>query len=329
MPKASIPHLMRAVALALFAATALAAPASAQTYPSRPITIIVPFAAGGGLDTNVRMIARKVETMTGATIVIENRPGAGGTVGVVAAKNAAPDGYTLVQADHGGFASIVTLVKNLPYDPIKDFQPITRSYLSQTVLSVPTGLGVNTVKELVALAKTKPGGLSYGSQGVGSGGHISGAMFQKAIGVPLIHVPYNNTGQLRQDLITGRVDMLFNNYGSAKTDIDAGKTKALAVAAPRRIEVLPDVPTMAEAGYPSVELETWFGFAAPAGVDRAIVQKLSEMFGAALKTPEIIEFFKAQGYRAAPNTPAEFAGQIKTDIGRMARIIKDAGVATR
>ena len=267
--------------------------------------------------------------MSGATIVVENRTGAGGTVGVAAAKNAPADGYTLAHVDHGNFASNVTLVKNLPYDPVRDFAPITRFYLSQTILNVTAKLPAQSVRELAALAKTKPGGITYASQGVGSGGHLSGAMFQKAIGTPLVHVPYNNTGQLRQDLIAGRVDMLFNNYGSAKADIEAGHTRVLGIAAPRRMELLPDVPTMAEAGYPSVELETWFGLAAPAGVDRAIVGRLNEMFVAALRTPEIVEFFRKQGFTVSPATPDEFAEQIKRDIARMAAIIHDAGVATR
>ena len=320
----------RALACAALGFFLMQAPAvRAQTFPSRPITIILPFAAGGGLDINLRTIARKVEAMTGAIIVVENRAGAGGTVGVMAAKSATPDGYTLIQVDHGNFASNVTLVKTLPYDPVKDFQPITRFYLSQTILNVTAGLPARTVKELAELASTKPGGLTYASQGTGSGGHLSGAMFQKAIGAPLVHVPYNNTGLLRQDLIRGRVDMLFNNYGSAKADIESGNTRVLAIAAPQRLDLLPDVPTMAEAGYPGVELETWFGLAAPAGVDRAIAQKLHDMFAAALGTPEIVAFFKVQGFTVSPSMPGEFADQIRRDIARMAAIIKDAGVATR
>jgi tripartite-type tricarboxylate transporter receptor subunit TctC len=298
--------------------------AQAQDFPSRPIKVVVPYQAGGGVDATLRRIVQKVVEM-GSQSVVENRGGAGGTIGAMAVKTAAPDGYTLLQGDHATHAANVTLIKDLPYDPIKDFQPITLLFVSRTVLFVPSSLPARSVKELVQMARSKPGGLSFASQGVGSGGHLVGAMLSKAIGAPLVHVPYKGGGAVRADILKGRVDMLFNNYASYHADVEAGSVRPLAVAAGERIRNAPNVPTMAEAGFPGVELETWFGLFAPAGTDPQIVQTLHRIFSRAVGSPDIVEVMTGQGFTVKTGTSAQFAAQIKEDIQRMAVLIKEAG----
>ena len=298
--------------------------ANAQDFPSRPIKVVVPYQAGGGVDATLRRIVQKAVEM-GPQIVVENRGGAGGTIGAMAVKTAAPDGYTLLQGDHATHAANVTLIKDLPYDPIRDFQPITLLFVSRTVLFVPSSLPARSVKELVQIAKSRPGRLSYASQGVGSGGHLVGSMLAKAIGTPLVHVPYKGGGAVRADLLKGRVDMLFNNYASYHADVEAGNVRPLAVAAGERLRNAPNIPTMAEAGFPGVDLETWFGLFAPAGTDPQIVQTLHRIFTGAVASPDIAEVMTGQGFTVKTGTSAQFASQIKEDIQRMAVLIKGAG----
>jgi tripartite-type tricarboxylate transporter receptor subunit TctC len=312
------------VSIAVASVLQVCAVAHAQDFPSRPIRVVVPYQAGGGVDATLRRIVQKVVEL-GTQAVVENRGGAGGTIGAMAVKTAAPDGYTLLQGDHATHAANVTLIKDLPYDPVRDFQPITLLFISRTVLFVPSSLPARSVKELVQLVKARPQGLSYASQGVGSGGHLAGALLAKAIGAPLVHVPYKGGGAVRADILKGRVDMLFNNYASYHADVEAGSVRPLAVAAGERLRNAPNVPTMAEAGFPGVELETWFGLFAPAGTDPQIVQTLHRIFTRAVGSPDITEVMTGQGFTVKTGTSAQFAALIKEDIQRMAVLIKEAG----
>jgi tripartite-type tricarboxylate transporter receptor subunit TctC len=310
----------------MIGAMALAIPAIAQPYPSRPITIIVSFAAGGAVDINMRAIARQVEMMTGVTFVIENKVGAGGKIGATAGKLAAPNGYTLVQMDHGSMAAVPAFDSKLPYDPVKDFTPITQLYFSEMVLFAASGLPANNVAELAALAKSKPGGLSYASQGVASGGHLAGAALAKALSAEMTHVPYAGGAVARQDILTGRVDIMFNNYASFRGDIEAGLMKVLAVASPQRLPILPNAPTLIESGYPEFNMRIWFGLGAPAGLPDDVLATLNGMFVAALKSPEVSTRLIENGFSPAPMTPPEFRSFIASEVSRWSAIVRQLGL---
>jgi tripartite-type tricarboxylate transporter receptor subunit TctC len=301
--------------------------ASAQSdYPSRPITIVVPFPPGGSSDTVTRLVAQKLAENMKANVVIENRGGGGGVPAALGIKQAAPDGYTLFLANNGLFAIMPALTADIRFDPVKDFQPITPLFSFPSVLVVPTGSPAKTVKELVELAKSKPGGLNYASQGVGSGGHILGEMFRLRSGAPMVHVPYRGAGPAVTDLAAGNVDLLFSSYVSAIGQVQAGKLRLLGWTSTRRSPAIPDVPTMAEAGYPGTELEIWQGIVAPAGTPPAIVRKLNEEFVKAAQSPEIVRQVAAQAVDMLTSSPEEFAKLLAADINRLGKVIRDAGI---
>lgn len=254
--------------LALLAPLTWTQPASAQSdaFPTRPITVLVPFPPGGTSDVVMRAVTKRVTDSTKVSIVIDNRSGGGGVVAAIATKQAAPDGTTLFLTNNGLFAITPALGgSDVRFDPIKDFTPITPIVLFPSVLVVPASSSPKTVKELVELAKTKPGGLSFASQGVGSGGHILGEMLRLKTGTKLVHVPYRGAGPAMTDIAGGSVDMLFTSYVSAAGQIQGGKARVLAVTTPKRSPIMPDVPTMAEAGFPDVVLDIWHGLVAPPG----------------------------------------------------------------
>jgi len=310
----------------LFAA-AVAAPASAQSdFPSRPITIIVPFPPGGSSDVITRIVAQKVADNLKINVVIDNRGGGGGAPGAIAAKQAAPDGYTLLLANNGLFAILPALTPGINFDPIKDYQPITPIVTFPSVLVVPDALPARSVKDLVALAKTKAGGLNFASQGVGSGGHILGEMLRLKSGAPFTHVPYRGAGPAVSDLAAGNVDLLFSSYVSAIGQVQAGKLRVLGWTATKRAPAIPDVPTMAEAGFPGTELEIWHGIVAPAGTPAAIVRKLNEEFVKAAKSPDVLSKVAPQAVEMSTLSPAEFAKLIATDIDVLGKVIRDAGI---
>jgi tripartite-type tricarboxylate transporter receptor subunit TctC len=314
--------------LALLATLAFPATASAQgdNYPSRPITILVPFPPGGSSDTVIRPIAQKVGEALRATIVIDNRTGAGGNVAALATKQAAPDGYTLFLGNNGTLGINVGLFKELRFDPVKDFQPITPIVSFPSVLAVPAELPAKSVKELVALAKSRPNGLNFGSQGVGSGGHILGEMLKLRTGAAMTHVPYRGAAPAVTDLAAGRIDLLFASYISVAGQVQAGKLKLLALTAPKRSAVLPDLPTMAEAGFADMDVLIWHGMVAPAGTPPAIVRKLNEAFVKAANAPDIVGRVTPQVAEITTSTPEEFARLIAADIALFGQVIKDAGI---
>jgi tripartite-type tricarboxylate transporter receptor subunit TctC len=315
------------LSLTLLASLALAKAAWAQAdFPSRPITIVVPFPPGGSSDVVTRMVAQKVAENLKANIVIENRGGGGGVPAALATKLMAPDGYTLFLANNGLFAIMPALTADIRFDPIKDFQPITPLFSFPSILVVPSGSPARTAKELVELAKSKPGGLNYASQGVGSGGHILGEMFRLRSGAPFVHVPYRGAGPAVQDLAAGNVDLLFSSYVSAIGQVQGGKLRILGWTATKRTPALPDVPTMAEAGYPGTELEIWQGIVAPAGTPPAIVRKLNEEFVKAAQSPDIVRQVAAQAVDMLTSSPEEFAKLLAADIDRLGKVIRDAGI---
>ena len=308
-------------------ATAMAGPASAQSdFPSRPITIIVPFPPGGSSDVVTRIVAQKLADNLKTNVVIDNRGGGGGAPGAIAAKQAAPDGYTLLLANNGLFAILPALTPGINFDPIKDFQPITPIVTFPSVLVVPEASPARNVKDLVALAKTKPGGLNFASQGVGSGGHILGEMLRLKSGAPFTHVPYRGAGPAVSDLAAGNVDLLFSSYVSAIGQVQAGKLRVLGWTATKRSPAIPDIPTMAESGFPGTELEIWHGIVAPAGTPEAIVRKLNEEFVKAAKSPDVMAKVAPQAVEMSTLSPAEFAKLIATDVDVLGKVIRDAGI---
>jgi tripartite-type tricarboxylate transporter receptor subunit TctC len=316
------------VSAALIACVSLAAAedGAAQILSKRPITIVIPYTPGASSDTFQRLVAKKVTDDTGQLIIVESRPGGGGTVGAMTVKQAAPDGYTLFQANNGSHAANVTLYSSLPYDPVKDFQPITLMWSFPQLLIVPHDSPAKTPAELVALARTKAGGLSFGSQGNGSTGHILGEMFKVGSGATMVHVPYRGAGPAALDVSTGRIEFLFVSYASVLPFLQAGKVRALAVASATRLKAMPDVPTMAELGYPGFDIGAWFGLVGPAGMPERVVGKLHAAFAQAIRDPQLVRQFEDQGAEAVTDTPSEFAAYIAAEIERMGKLVKTLGI---
>lgn len=301
--------------------------AAGQLLSSRPITIIIPFTPGASSDTLQRLVAKKVTENTGQVLVIESRPGGGGAIGAVAVKQALPDGHTLFQANAGTHAANVALYPTLSYDPIKDFRPITLMWSFPQLLAVPLDSPAKSVVELIAYAKSKPGGLSFASQGTGAGGHLLGEMLKRRTGAPMVHVPYRGAGPAAVDLAAGRVDFFFVAYASVRSFLQAGKVRVLAVTSEKRLPAQPDVPTMAEAGFQGIALDAWFGLVAPAGTPDAVIGKLHGAFSQAVRDPEIVKTMIDQGAEAAAsNTPAEFAAFIASETEKLGKIVQAAGV---
>jgi tripartite-type tricarboxylate transporter receptor subunit TctC len=300
-------------------------PAHADDYPSRPTTIVVPFPPGGSSDIVMRLVAHKVSESTKQTIIIENRPGAAGNVAAVAIKNAPPDGYLLMMGHTGTHAINASLYSDLKFDPVKDFQPITALIGFNNILVVPAASPAKSAADLVALAKIKPEGLSYGSQGVGTGGHLLGVLFAKQAGINLVHVPYRGIAPAVTDTVAGRVDLLFASYVSIGGHVEAGRLRMLGIASTERHPKIPDVPTVAEAGYPDVQMQQWFGLFAPAGTPRPIVDKLNAEFVKALQSDEVKNKMLPQVVFVTPTTPEQLGDMVKRDIVRLGKVVKESG----
>jgi tripartite-type tricarboxylate transporter receptor subunit TctC len=320
---------MRALLVLLSLVLAPVAALAQADYPSRPITIVVPFPPGGSSDVVTRMVAQKLGENLKANVVIENRGGGGGVPAAITTKQAAPDGYTLFLANNGLFAIMPALTADIRFDPIKDFLPVTPLFSFPSVLVVPAGSPAKSAKDLVELAKKKPGGLNYASQGVGSGGHILGEMFRMKSGAPFTHVPYRGAGPAVQDLAAGNVDFLFSSYVSAIGQVQGGKLRVLAWTATKRSPAIPDTPTMAEAGYPGTELEIWQGIVAPLGTPPALVRKLNEEFVKAAKSPEIVSKVAAQAVEMYTTSPEDMSKLIASDVSRLGKVIRDAGIKSQ
>jgi tripartite-type tricarboxylate transporter receptor subunit TctC len=319
----AIRRCMFTLAVTLLGAAHVAA--AAPAYPSKPIRVIVPFPAGGGTDIIAREVTNKVAMSTGWTFVVDNKPGSGGNLGVDAAAKAPADGYTIVLGQTSNLAINPTLFSHLPYDPVKDLTPISLVASAPLVLVTPVSSPYKTLADVIKASKAKPGALNIASPGNGTVAHLSGELLQKTAGIKLIHVPYKGAAQAVNDLIGGQVDLYLSSVPTLLAHIKSGKLRPLAVTSAKRVDDLPQVPTIAESGYAGFEASTWFGFAAPAGTPKDIVTRLNAEFNKALKSPDLAKKLNDQGALVLGGSPEAFGTQIRQDIARWASIIKDSG----
>lgn len=300
--------------------------ATAQSYPVKPIRLIVPFAPGGPNDLLGRLVGQKLSEAWGQTVVVENRGGAGGTVGLDAAAKSPGDGYTIAMGGSSNMAVAPSLYKKLPYDSLKDFSPIIN------VAHVPYAVGVNptvpakNIKELAAIARRKAGYLSYASSGTGSMSSLAAELFKSLTGSDIVHIPYKGTAPALTEVVSGQVDMMFADLALMQPLARSGKLKLIAVTGSRRAPAARDVPTIAESGLKGYEIEPWFGVVAPAGVPRDIISRFNAVIAAALKSAAVVQRLDALGYEPIGGTPEQFAATIKTDVVKYARIIRKAGI---
>ena len=298
--------------------------AAAQTYPSKAVRMIVPYPPGGGNDTLARLFAAKLSDRMGQQFVVENRPGAGAMIGTEAAAKSAPDGYTILLSSIATHALSPNLYSRVPYDPVKDFAPITLLGIAPTVLVVNADLPAKTLQELINLAKKQQ--LAYASGGNGTPPHINAEVFKSVAGIDLLHVAYKGGGPALVDLMAGRVQAMLDTAASAMPHVRSGKLRALAISAPRRSPELPDLPTFAEAGLPQYDTNAWYSMHAPAGTPPDIVRRLNAELVAILKDPEILARFKQLATDPVGNSPEEFAAFVRAELDKYARIIKAAGI---
>ena len=299
--------------------------AIAQSYPSKAVKIIVPFPPAGATDVVTRFLAQKLGERWNQSVVVDNRPGAGGSIGSDLVAKAAPDGYTLLMATSSTH-SIGPSLSKLPYDPIKDFAPIIHVADVPNVLVVSPALPVKDVKELIALAKAKPGQLNFASSGNGTIVHLNAELFKMIAGIEVQHIPYKGTALATPDLASGQISMMFDSLASVMPNIRSGRAKPLAVNARGRSPLLPDVPTLAEAGMPEFDRYTWFGMFAPAGTPREFVAKVHDDVAALLHAPDLLEKFASVGAEPAGGTQEQFTARILADTTRWAQVIKAAKV---
>lgn len=318
----SLATFARLVFLAALAAAPVAG-AQAQAYPSKPIRVIVPFPPGGSTDFLARIVGQKLTAAWGQQVVIDNRPGAGGTVGAAEAARATPDGYTLLMgAVHHTIAS--SAYAKLPYDFQKDFAPVTTVAIVPNILVVNPAVPATTVKELIAHAKANPGKLTYGSAGMGTAHHLIGESFNAQAGVDILHVPYKGSSPAVADLIGGQVTLMYDTVSSCLPHIKSGKLRAIGVSTAKRSAALPDVPTIAEAALPGFEVTTWFGFLAPAKTPPEIVTRLNTEIVKILNMPDVRERLLAAGSEPVGNTPEQMTAQIAHETAEFAKIVKRA-----
>jgi tripartite-type tricarboxylate transporter receptor subunit TctC len=315
-------------AASLVAGATLLAPAGVlaqASYPSRPIRLIVPFPAGGGTDLIAREVANKVATSNGWSIVIDNKPGSGGNLGVDAAAKAAPDGYTLVLGQTSNLAINPTLYAKLPYNPEKDLTPVGLVASAPLVLVVAADSPYKTLADVVAAAKARPETLNYASSGSGTVAHLATELFQKTANVRFTHVPYKGAAQGSTDLIGGQIQMYMSSVPTLIGHIKSGKMRPIVVTSRKRTTDLPDAPTVDESGYKGFEAATWFGIAGPAGLPKDVVARLNAAFNKALQDPEVKRKLASQGAEVKGSTPEEFGAYIREETVRWGKVVKDSG----
>jgi tripartite-type tricarboxylate transporter receptor subunit TctC len=300
--------------------------AHAQGWPARPIRLIVPQSAGGSTDLVARPLARLLGDALGQTVIVENRPGAGSVIGTDLVAKAPADGYTLL-AVAASFSISPSLYRQLPFDPLRDFAPVTLLSSFPNVLVVRPALGVNSLQEMIALAKSKPGQLNYGSSGIGTGTHLSMELFKHMAGIEMVHVAYKGGAPAVNALLGGEVQVNLATISTALPQIRAGKLRALAVTSRERIAALPDVPTIAESGLPGFDYSSWIGLLAPARTPRAIIDRLGAEAAKATRTPEIAAILALEGAVPVGNSPEEFAAVIQSEISRWKKLVDAAGIA--
>ena len=313
--------LAAAVAIA---ASAAHAQAPAANYPTKQIRVIVPFPAGGPTDAIARAIGQKLNETWGQAVIVDNRPGAGGNIGTELAAKSPPDGYTLFI---GTVANAInqSLFTRLPFDFVRDFAPVTQNYVTGLILAVHPSLPVSSVRELIALAKARPGELSYSSSGVGGTPHLSGELFNSMAGVKMVHVPYKGSAPAMADLLGGHVQLTFDNMLSVLPQVKAGKLRGLAVTLTARSPLAPELPTIAESGLTGFEVKSWNGVVVPTGTPKEIIARLNTEIVRILRQPELREKFLVQGVELVPTTPEEFGAFIKQDIAKWAKVIQLSG----
>jgi len=311
---------------ALFVLLAVsAAGAAAQPYPTKPIRLVVPFPAGGTTDILAREVGQRLSLSLGQPVVIDNRPGAAGNIGSELVAKSAPDGYTLLMATVGTHAINPNLYARMPYDHVKDFAPVVLVAGVPNVLEVTPSLPVNSVADLIKLAKEKPGQINFASSGSGTSIHLSGELFKTMAGVNMTHVPYKGSAAAITDLIGGQVQVMFDNLPSSLPQIKAGKLRAIAVTSAQRAPALPDTPTIAESGLPGFEATSWFGVVAPAGTPPTVIARINADVNQWLQSPEAKEKLLAQGAVAAGGSPEQFAAYIHAETEKWARVVKASG----
>jgi tripartite-type tricarboxylate transporter receptor subunit TctC len=321
----AFPGMIQYLAAGL-AAAFLAQPALAQSYPSRPIRLIVPFAAGGGNDNVARLVGKRLGEGLGQPVVVDNHPGAGGVLGAEAAAKSAPDGYTLFLGGVGSHAINPNLMKNLPYDPIRDFAPVELLAQAPLVLVVHPSVPARSLAEFVAYARAHPGKLNFASNGNGSSSQLAAVMFESMAGIDMVHVPYKGLSPALTDLLSGQVQLMFSSVVAILPHIKAGKVRALAVTGTKRLASTPGLPTIAESGFPGYEASSWYGILAPAGTPRDIVTKLNAELSKALSQPEVRNSLLAEGAEPVGGTPEQFAAHIRSEKERLGRVIREAKI---
>ncbi|MEK7943110.1 tripartite tricarboxylate transporter substrate binding protein [Pigmentiphaga sp. YJ18] len=316
--------------LATLAMLALALPGhapAADKYPSRPVRVIVPYVAGGAADITTRVVAQKLSDRLGASFVVENKPGANGMIGTDFVAKAKPDGYTLLADASGPLVVNPSLYEKVPYDPVKDLIPVSQLTSYQYALVVPAASPLHSLDDLVRAARAQPGKLSYGSAGIGAGGHLAGELLALISKTELTHVPYKGNAQALADILGGQLSFTFDTIVTAVPHIRAGKLRAFAVSGPARSPALPDVPTMEELGYKGFHITQFQGMLAPAGTDPAIVKTLNDAVGAAMREPDVVKRLADEGgYEIVAGSPADFARLIATELDMYRRLIHDANI---
>ena len=317
-------HRFCVLALAL-TATLVTTPLQAQTYPTRPVKIIVPFAAGGPADNFARFMGQRLQDALGQSFVVDNRPGGGSVIGTDAAAKAAPDGYTLLMMSNAHTVN-ETLIANKPFALMRDFVAVAPINSSDLVLVAHPSLKANTLKEVMALAAKQPGKLNYASSGPGTPYHMAGELFKSMANVYLVHIPYRGSTGARTDVIGGQVDLMFDAVTTMTEQVKAGKVKAIATTGRQRSDVLPDVPTMAEAGVPGYESTLWLGLMAPKGTPKAVVDRLNEAVSKITSQPDVKQLWAKQGAVPLVMTPEAFDKYARDDVVKWAKVIKTAGI---
>lgn len=301
-------------------------PAAAQTYPSKPIRVVVPYPAGGATDFFARLVFTKMSDTLGQQVVVENRPGAGTAIGASEVARSAPDGYTLLLGDAGTYAFNPTLYKKLSYDPVRDFSPVSLTGRFALILAVNPSVNAKTVAEFVQAVKSRPGEINYGAPGPGSPIHLAMEFFRQRAGLNMAPIPYKGGADAMNDLLGGRISAMFPDIASGLPQIRAGKLRALAVASEKRVAALPDLPTIGESGYPGFEAWAWQGFVAPAKTPRPVIDRLNAQFAKVMADPAIQQKLSESGFEPQTSTPEQFAAYMKAEIAKWAKVIRESKI---
>jgi len=321
--------LSKGIAAIAIGAAALSAvlAAHAQSYPNKPIRLVVPYPAGGATDFFARAVFTRMSDSLGQQVLVENRPGAGTSIGASEVARSAPDGYTLLLGDAGTYAFNPTLYKRLAYDPVKDFAPVSLTGRFALILAVNSSMPAKSLKEFVDAAKRQPGKIDYGAPGPGSPIHLAMEFFKQRAGLVMTPIPYKGGADAMNDLIGGRIPAMCLDIASGLPQIRGGKLRALAVASDKRVAALPDLPTIGESGYPGFEAWAWQGFVAPAGTPRAVIDKLNSEFAKVMADPAIKQRLSESGFEPQTSTPEQFGAYLKSEIAKWQKVIRDSNIS--